>query len=98
LRPQIFWVGISTPKQEGFMAECLPILDTTVMVGVGAAFDLHTGQIKDAPHWIKAVGMQWFHRLIQDPRRLWKRYLINNTCFLWKIALQLSRLKAYESV
>jgi N-acetylglucosaminyldiphosphoundecaprenol N-acetyl-beta-D-mannosaminyltransferase len=98
LRPDIFWIGISTPKQERFMAEYLHLLETTVMVGVGAAFDLHTGNLQDAPRWIKAAGMQWLHRLLQDPRRLWKRYLFNNTCFLAKIALQWFRLKTYELV
>ena len=88
LRPDVFWVGLSTPKQELFMAKYLHRLDTTLMVGVGAAFDLHTHRIKDAPDWIKKSGMQWLHRLCQEPRRLWKRYLINNPKFLYKISLQ----------
>jgi N-acetylglucosaminyldiphosphoundecaprenol N-acetyl-beta-D-mannosaminyltransferase len=95
-RPDVMWVGISTPKQEEFMAEYLPKLDTTVMVGVGAAFDLHTGHIKDAPQWVKAAGLQWFHRLLQDPHRLWRRYLVNNSRFLWLISLQLLRLSKFD--
>ena len=70
-------------------------LDTTLMFGVGAAYDFHTGRIQDAPQWIKTIGMQWLHRLLQDPRRLWKRYLRNNPAFLWHIALQLSGLRQY---
>ena len=70
-------------------------LDTTLMFGVGAAFDFHTGRIQDAPRWIKRAGVQWLHRLIQEPRRLWKRYLHNNSTFLWHIALQLSGLREY---
>jgi N-acetylglucosaminyldiphosphoundecaprenol N-acetyl-beta-D-mannosaminyltransferase len=95
LKPDIIWVGISTPKQERFMHRYLHRLDTTLMFGVGAAYDFHTGRIHDAPQWIKTIGMQWMHRLLQDPRRLWKRYLRNNPAFLWHIALQLSGLRQY---
>lgn len=97
LKPDIIWVGISTPRQERFMHRYLLRLDTTLMFGVGAAYDFHTGRIKDAPQWIKSVGMQWFHRLLQDPRRLWKRYLRNNPAFLWNIALQISGLMEFTS-
>ena len=95
LKPNIIWVGISTPKQERFMQRYLPMLDTTLMFGVGAAYDFHTGRIKDAPQWVKTIGMQWLHRLLQDPRHLWKRYLRNNPAFLWHISMQLSGLKTY---
>lgn len=88
-QPDIFWVGLSTPKQERFMAAYLPKLDTKVMLGVGAAFDFHTGRAQDAPVWIKKSGLQWLHRLSQDPRRLWKRYLINNPLFVFLFVLQL---------
>ena len=96
LQPDIIWVGLSTPKQERFMAEFLPRLDTKLMVGVGAAFDVHTGRIKDAPAWVKQSGLQWLHRLLQEPGRLWKRYLINNPLFLWNIAVQLLGLRTFE--
>ncbi|AXC11268.1 N-acetylmannosaminyltransferase [Acidisarcina polymorpha] len=98
LRPDIIWVGISTPKQERFMHRYLHRLNTTLMFGVGAAFDYHTGRIQDAPQWIKVIGMQWLHRLVQDPRRLWKRYLRNNSSFLWNIALQLTGLRDYPPI
>lgn len=95
LKPDIIWVGISTPKQELFMERYLPLLDTTLMFGVGAAFDFHTGRIADCAEWIKRCGLQWFHRLLQDPKHLWKRYLRNNPSFLFSIALQLTGLKSY---
>jgi N-acetylglucosaminyldiphosphoundecaprenol N-acetyl-beta-D-mannosaminyltransferase len=95
LKPDIIWVGISTPRQERFMHRYLHRLDTTLMFGVGAAYDFHTGRIQDAPQWIKTIGMQWLHRLLQDPRRLWKRYFRNNPAFLWHIALQLSGMRQY---
>ncbi len=88
-KPDIFWVGLSTPKQERFMAAYLPKLDTRVMLGVGAAFDFHTGRAQDAPGWVKRSGLQWLHRLSQDPRRLWRRYLINNPVFVAKFIRQL---------
>ena len=96
LRPDVFWVGLSTPKQERFMAENIDRLACGVMIGVGAAFDFHTGSLRDAPQWIKNCGLQWAHRLYQDPRRLWKRYLTNNPAFLQKITLQLAGLRRYE--
>lgn len=85
-KPNIFWVGLGAPKQEKFMAEYVQKLDTNVMIGVGAAFDIITGRIKDAPDWMKNSGLQWLHRLIQEPHRLWKRYLFNNTLFICKIS------------
>jgi N-acetylglucosaminyldiphosphoundecaprenol N-acetyl-beta-D-mannosaminyltransferase len=94
-KPDIIWVGISTPKQERFMMRLLPSLDSTLMFGVGAAFDFHTGRIKDSPQWVKQAGLQWLHRLIQEPRRLFWRYLRNNSTFLWHITLQLTGLRTY---
>jgi N-acetylglucosaminyldiphosphoundecaprenol N-acetyl-beta-D-mannosaminyltransferase len=94
-RPDIFWVGLSTPKQEKFMAEFLPKLDVTLMAGVGAAFDFHAGRVKQAPLWMQRSGLEWFYRLCQEPRRLAKRYLKNNPRFALKIAGQLAGLKKY---
>lgn len=96
LKPDLFWVGLSTPKQECFMAEFVHKLDTKLMLGVGAAFDIHTGRIKDSPPWLQAMGLQWLHRMAQDPKRLWKRYLTNNPRFLYLIAMQLLGLREYE--
>ena len=96
LQPDIFWVGLSTPKQERFMAQYLPTLDTKVMVGVGAAFDIHTGRIKDSPEWLKSLGLQWVHRIWQEPGRLWKRYLYNNPRFIVRITSQLLGFRKYE--
>jgi N-acetylglucosaminyldiphosphoundecaprenol N-acetyl-beta-D-mannosaminyltransferase len=96
VKPDLFWIGLSTPKQERFMAEFLHKLDTKLMLGVGAAFDIHTGRIADSPPWLQAMGLQWLHRLMQDPARLWKRYLTNNPRFLCLIAMQLLRIRQYE--
>jgi N-acetylglucosaminyldiphosphoundecaprenol N-acetyl-beta-D-mannosaminyltransferase len=96
-RPDIIWVGLSTPKQEQFMARYVDYLQVPLMFGVGAAFDFHTGVIRDCSPWIKRAGFQWLHRLMQDPKRLWKRYVRNNPAFLWYIAMQLLRFRQYPS-
>jgi N-acetylglucosaminyldiphosphoundecaprenol N-acetyl-beta-D-mannosaminyltransferase len=95
-RPDIFWVGLSTPKQEKFMAEYLPKFDATLMVGVGAAFDFLSGRVKQAPRWMQRSGLEWFYRLCSEPRRLAGRYFKNNPIFVAKIVMQLSGLKKYE--
>jgi len=96
LKPDFFWVGLSTPKQERFMDQYISKLDAKLMVGVGAAFDIHTGRIKDAPYWMKVTGLQWIHRIYQDPARLWKRYLVNNPKFVYRITLELLGLAKQE--
>jgi N-acetylglucosaminyldiphosphoundecaprenol N-acetyl-beta-D-mannosaminyltransferase len=95
VKPDILWVGLSTPKQEKFMAEFLPRLDVTLMIGVGAAFDFHSGRVKQAPRWMQRTGLEWFYRLCQEPGRLAKRYMLNNPLFVVKIAGQLCGLKKY---
>jgi len=97
-KPHILWVGLSTPKQERFMARYVDRLQVPLLVGVGAAFDYHTGRIQDSPDWIKRAGLQWLHRLLQDPRRLWKRYLRNNPAFVWGVLLQTLKLRQYPRI
>jgi N-acetylglucosaminyldiphosphoundecaprenol N-acetyl-beta-D-mannosaminyltransferase len=94
-KPDILWVGLSTPKQEKFMAEFLPKLDVTLMVGVGAAFDFLSGRVRQAPRWMQRSGLEWFYRLCCEPRRLAKRYFRNNPLFLLKGLGQLTGLKKY---
>jgi N-acetylglucosaminyldiphosphoundecaprenol N-acetyl-beta-D-mannosaminyltransferase len=95
-KPDIVWVGLSTPKQELFMARYVNKLRVPLLVGVGAAFDFHTGRLDETPAWIKRAGLQWLHRLLQDPRRLWKRYLLNNPAFVWRITHQLLKWRKHE--
>ncbi|MDA1276430.1 MAG: WecB/TagA/CpsF family glycosyltransferase [Verrucomicrobia bacterium] len=95
-KPDILWVGLSTPKQERFMADYLGKLDVTLMIGVGAAFDFHTGRVRQAPKWMQRSGLEWFFRLYQEPKRLWRRYLRNNPLFLGRVFLQLTRLRKYR--
>jgi N-acetylglucosaminyldiphosphoundecaprenol N-acetyl-beta-D-mannosaminyltransferase len=89
-RPDFFWVGLSTPKQEFFMAQSVSMLpEAKIFVGVGAAFDLLTGRISQAPRWMQRVGLEWLFRLFQEPKRLWRRYLINNPLFIARAIKQL---------
>ena len=93
----ILWVGLSTPKQERFMAEFLPLLPVKVMLGVGAAFDFHTGRAKQAPRWMQKAGLEWFFRLITEPRRLWKRYLVQVPRFALLVGLDRLGLVSHSS-
>lgn len=94
-QPDIMWVGLSTPKQERFMAANLARLDVTLMFGVGAAFDFFAGKVRQAPRWMQRSGLEWFFRLCTEPKRLWKRYLKNNPLFVIRIICQLAGLKKY---
>jgi N-acetylglucosaminyldiphosphoundecaprenol N-acetyl-beta-D-mannosaminyltransferase len=96
VQPDIFWVGLSTPKQEKFMAAQWKILDATIFIGVGAAFDFHAGRIRQAPRWMQRSGLEWLFRLGCEPRRLWKRYLKNNPLFLLRSFCQLTGLRKYR--
>jgi N-acetylglucosaminyldiphosphoundecaprenol N-acetyl-beta-D-mannosaminyltransferase len=96
LKPHFFWVGLSTPKQELFMQEYLPLLDTRIMVGVGAAFDYHTDRLTPAPKWMQGMALEWFYRMLMEPRRLWKRYFINNPLFLLNLFFQITNLRKYK--
>ena len=71
----VVWVGISSPKQDIWMDEHLDSLPVT-MIGVGAAFDFHSGEVLRAPNWMQRAGIEWLHRLASEPKRLWRRYLV----------------------
>jgi N-acetylglucosaminyldiphosphoundecaprenol N-acetyl-beta-D-mannosaminyltransferase len=88
----IVWVGLGTPKQERFMASHRSRLDSPVLVGVGAAFDLIAGTLPQAPHWMQRNGLEWAFRLRTEPRRLWRRYLFNGPRFAVAIANRPPRL------
>jgi N-acetylglucosaminyldiphosphoundecaprenol N-acetyl-beta-D-mannosaminyltransferase len=94
-RPDVAWIGLSTPKQERFMAEYLPKLDVTLMFGVGAAFDFLAGRVRQAPRWMQRSGLEWLFRLCSEPGRLWKRYFKNNPLFIARIFCQFARLKKF---
>ena len=94
--PDVLWVGLSTPKQERWMYAHRRRLEVPVLVGVGAAFDLHTGRVRQAPPWMREHGLEWSFRLVQEPRRLWRRYLIYGSKFTWNVSLELLGLRQFE--
>ncbi len=94
-RPDVVWVGMSSPKQDLWMARMRPLLKAPVLIAVGAAFDFHTGTVRQAPRWMQRSGLEWLFRLAVDPRRLWRRYVIDNPWFVYELALQKLRLKAF---
>jgi N-acetylglucosaminyldiphosphoundecaprenol N-acetyl-beta-D-mannosaminyltransferase len=94
-RPDVLWVGLSTPKQERFMATNWSTLDAGVLIGVGAAFDFHSGRVRQAPRWLQRSGFEWLYRVSTEPRRLGPRYLRNNPLFMLRILLQLTGLRHY---
>lgn len=81
-QPDIIWVGLGAPKQEFWMARMRPHLQAPVLIGVGAAFDFHSGNKRQAPRWMQRSGLEWVFRLMQEPRRLWRRYLPDNFIFV----------------
>jgi N-acetylglucosaminyldiphosphoundecaprenol N-acetyl-beta-D-mannosaminyltransferase len=95
LKPDFLWIGLSTPKQEIQMAALRGKVKAKVMLGVGAAFDFHTGRVSQAPAWIQRAGFEWLFRLCMEPRRLASRYLRNNPLFLFHIVLQITGIRAY---
>lgn len=94
-QPDIIWVGLSSPKQEFFMAQFAPQLDAGLLIGVGAAFDFHSGRVTQAPRWMQRSGLEWVFRLCTEPRRLWKRYSVGVPFFVLRTAGQLTGLLKY---
>jgi N-acetylglucosaminyldiphosphoundecaprenol N-acetyl-beta-D-mannosaminyltransferase len=94
--PDIVWVGLSTPKQERWMADHRGRLDAPVLVGVGAAFDFLSGVKRQAPRWMQRSGFEWLFRVATEPRRLAGRYLRNNPAFVWRVLCQATGIGRYE--
>lgn len=88
----LLFMGLGCPKQENWMAEHTEKL-RSVMLGVGASFDFYAGNVKESPEWLGKLGLEWLFRLTQEPKRLWRRYLILNPRFIWQAAKQLIRRK-----
>ncbi|MDQ3710704.1 MAG: WecB/TagA/CpsF family glycosyltransferase [Acidobacteriota bacterium] len=91
-KPDILFMGLGCPKQENWMSAHKDKL-TAVMLGVGASFDFFAGNVRESPEWLGKLGLEWLFRLTQEPRRLWKRYLILNPRFMRLATLQLLRSK-----
>ena len=92
------WVGLSTPKQEHWMSQFAPSFHGNVLFGVGAAFDYNTGRLDRAPRWMQMAGLEWFFRLIQEPKRLFRRYVVNNPKFLLSVLMQLTGVRKFRII
>lgn len=86
-KPDFVWVGLGAPKQEVWMAKHQGLIHG-LMLGVGAGFDYHAGNIRRAPQWMQKMNLEWLYRLLQDPERLFKRYWYTNTRFIWHAVIR----------
>lgn len=93
--PDVVWVGLGSPKQDYWMASHRDRLNAPVLVGVGAAFNMLTGRLRQAPYWMQRTGLEWLFRLAMEPRRLWRRYVLYNPRFIVQMALQMAGLRRY---
>ena len=91
--PDVVWVGLGSPRQDYWMAHHRERLNAPLLIGVGAAFDIHTGRVPQAPAWMQRNTLEWLFRLYTEPRRLWRRYLIFNPLFVIYMFLQVSGLR-----
>ncbi len=96
--PDLLWVGLSTPKQERWMAAHVGRVQAPVLLGVGAAFDIHAGTLAQAPRWMQRSGLEWAYRLFREPRRLWRRYTSMIPRFAVAIARRPPRLMPAEAL
>ncbi len=80
---RLLFVAITSPKKENFINKWKDKLGVSFVMGVGGTFDVTAGKVKRAPIWMRKYGLEWFYRVLQEPRRMWKRYLVTNSIFLW---------------
>ena len=88
----VLWVGLSAPKQEKWIVENLPLLEVNFVAAIGAVFDFYTGKIRRSNKFFQTLGLEWLPRLIQEPKRLWKRMFISAPVFIWHVLLKLFKL------
>jgi N-acetylglucosaminyldiphosphoundecaprenol N-acetyl-beta-D-mannosaminyltransferase len=95
---ELFWIGLGAPKQEIWMHENHKKLNKGIMIGIGAGFDYLAGNTKHAPEWMKKTALEWLYRLIQEPKRLWKRYLVANSLFIFLVILESLNIKKFKEI
>ena len=83
--PHVLFVGMTAPKQEKWIAQHIDRINVQHVCAIGAVFDFYAGNIKRAPEWMQDKGLEWLYRLMKEPRRMWKRYIIGNTKFFFYI-------------
>jgi bacterial polymer biosynthesis proteins, WecB/TagA/CpsF family len=92
-KPDVLFIGMTAPKQEKWAAAYFDQLEATHVCSIGAVFDFYAGTVKRAPRWMIAIGMEWFYRLVREPRRMWKRYLIGNVLFIYYVICEKLKMK-----
>lgn len=95
-KADILFVAFGTPKKEKFISAYKDIMNVPVIHGVGGSFDVVAGITKRAPLWMQKSGLEWFYRFLQEPSRMWKRYLVTNSLFIYYLLLHLLRLRRFE--
>jgi len=90
---EFVWIGLGCPKQELWLARNRERLPAGIYSAVGAAFAFHAGRVKQAPNWIQRLGLEWMFRLMAEPRRLWKRYVLFNSLFLFYLAIPFKKAR-----
>lgn len=90
-KPDILFVGIKSPEKEMFILNWKNSLNVKFIMGVGGTFDVYSGKLRRAPVWMQRIGMEWFFRLMQEPKRMWRRYLVTNIHFLWILLVEKKR-------
>jgi N-acetylglucosaminyldiphosphoundecaprenol N-acetyl-beta-D-mannosaminyltransferase len=86
--PDVVWVGLGTPKQERWMNRFHGAIPGATLIGVGAAFEFHAGTRRRAPRWMQRATLEWLHRLLSEPGRLWRRYLVIAPQFVWQVLVE----------
>ncbi len=89
--PDILFVGMGTPAKEYWIDRCYVAAGAVVTMGVGGSFDVHSGVVRRAPQWMQRLGLEWFYRLLQEPRRLWRRYLTTSSIFVGEVFVRSMR-------
>ncbi|NIS79387.1 MAG: WecB/TagA/CpsF family glycosyltransferase [Anaerolineales bacterium] len=93
--PHVVWIGLGTPKQDRWVADHVGLIEGAVLIPVGAAFDFISGRLPQAPRWMRVSGLEWLFRFLTEPRRLWRRYLVDNPLFILRMFEQALGLKRY---
>jgi N-acetylglucosaminyldiphosphoundecaprenol N-acetyl-beta-D-mannosaminyltransferase len=84
-KPDVLFIGMTAPKQEKWASTNFNQLAASHVCSIGAVFDFYAGTVNRAPRWVISIGMEWFYRLVKEPRRMWRRYLVGNTKFVWAV-------------
>jgi exopolysaccharide biosynthesis WecB/TagA/CpsF family protein len=91
--PNLVWVGLNSPKQDYLMAEYSPLLEKSIMIGIGGVYDYLSGAMKISPEWVKKLSLRWVYRIVQNPKRIFKKALVAIFGFLWLIIKELFKKK-----